>query len=70
MTFVKNVCKTIVFELITIFAFGGGLLLIGLPLLFIFEPPKGIAILIFLITFAVPVPICWWLAEKFGDKIL
>ncbi len=64
------IIKIIILTLVSMCAFGGGLIIFGLPLLLIFEPIESMANIIIFITTFLPMPFAWYFAPKILDKIL
>ena len=64
------IIQIIILTLISMCAFGGGLIIFGLPLLLIFKPIESVANIIIFTTTFVPMSFAWHLAPKIADKIL
>lgn len=64
------IIKIIILTLVSMCAFGGGLIIFGLPLLLILKPMESIANIIIFITTFLPMPFAWHFAPKILDKIL
>lgn len=64
------IIETIILTFISMCAFGGGLIIFGLPLLLVFKPIESIANIIIFATTFLPMPFAWHFAPKIADKIL
>ena len=64
------IIEIIILTLVSVCAFGGGLIIFGFPLLLIFKPIESIANIIIFITTFLPMPFAWYFAPKISDKIL
>lgn len=64
------IIKIIILTLVSMCAFGGGLIIFGLPLLLIFKPIESAANIIIFTTTFLPIPFAWHFAPKIADKIL
>lgn len=64
------IIETIILTFISMCAFGGGLIIFGLPLLFIFKPVEIVSNIIIFTTTFIPIPFAWYFAPKIADKIL
>lgn len=64
------IIKIIILTIISVCAFGGGLIIFGLPLLFIFKPVEIVSNIIIFATAFIPIPFAWYFAPKIADKIL
>ena len=64
------IAQIIILTLVSMCAFGGGLIIFGLPLLLGFKPIESIANIIIFITTFLPIPFAWYFAPKIADKIL
>lgn len=70
MKYIKILLETIILMIISLCAFGGGFIIFGLPIMYIFEPNPQICEIITFITIFVPMPFAWYIAPKIADKIL
>lgn len=66
----KDSLIVIIILIVALCGFGGGLLVFGLPIIFIFKLSGVIAEIISILTIFVPMPIAWYLAPKLSDKYL
>ena len=64
------IIQIIILTLVSMCAFGGGLIIFGLPLLLIFKPIESVANIIIFTTTFLPMPFTWHFAPKIADKIL
>lgn len=64
------IAQIIILTLVSMCAFGGGLIIFGLPLLLVFKPIESIANIIIFITTFLPMPFAWYFAPEIADKIL
>lgn len=64
------IIETIILTFVSMCAFGGGLIIFGLPLLLIFKPIESVANIIIFTTTFLPMPFAWHFAPKIADKIL
>ena len=64
------IAQIIILTLVSMCAFGGGLIIFGLPLLLVFKPIESIANIIIFITTFLPMSFAWYFAPKIADKIL
>ncbi len=66
---IKLGLEIILITIISLCAFGGGLFVFGLPLLWILQPSPAMVELIVFMSIFVPMPFAWWIAPKISDKI-
>ena len=64
------IIQIIILTLVSMCAFGGGLIIFGLPLLLIFKPIESVANIIIITATFLPMPFAWHCAPKIADKIL
>lgn len=64
------IAQIIILTLVSMCAFGGGLIIFGLPFLLVFKPIESIANIIIFITTFLPIPFAWYFAPKIADKFL
>lgn len=64
------IIEIIILTFISMCAFGGGLIIFGLPLLLILKPIEIFSYIIVFLTTFVPIPFAWCFAPKILDKIL
>lgn len=67
MKILKTIMLIIIITIISICAFGGGSLIWFLIALLIKPSPLVFGIWLYIFTF-VPMPFCWWVASKIGEK--
>lgn len=65
-----SIIQIIILTLMSMCAFGGGLIIFGLPLLLIFKPIESVANIIIFTTTFLRMPFAWYFAPKIADKIL
>lgn len=65
-----SIIQIIILTLMSMCAFGGGLIIFGLPLLLIFKPIESVANIIIFTTTFLPMPFAGYFAPKIADKIL
>lgn len=70
MKYFKLCVEIYLLLIISLCAFGGGLICFGLPILFIFQPSPIVSQIITVVSIFLPMPFAWWLAPKLSDKIL
>lgn len=70
MKHIKFIFEVIILTIISLCAFGGGFIIFGLPIMYIFEPNPITCEIITFITVFVPMPLAWYIAPKISDKIL
>lgn len=69
MKILKTIMLIIIITIISICAFGGGCIIWSLLALIIKPSPTVFEIMFYITTF-VPMPFCWWIAPKIGEKYL
>lgn len=69
MKILKKIMLIIIITIISICAFGGGCIIWSLLALIIKPSPTVFEIMLYITTF-VPMPFCWWIAPKIGEKYL
>lgn len=69
MEILKTIMLIIIITIISICAFGGGCIIWYLLALIIKPSPTVFEIMFYITTF-VPMPFCWWIAPKIGEKYL
>lgn len=69
MKIIKTILEIILITIVSICAFGGGCIIWTFLAMFIQPEPKIMEIM-FYITMFVPMPFCWYIAPKLGEKIL
>lgn len=69
MEILKTIMLIIIITIISICAFGGGCIIWSLLALIIKPSPTVFEIMLYITTF-VPMPFCWWIAPKIGEKYL
>lgn len=67
MKILKTIILIIIITIISICAFGGGCIIWSLLALIIKPSPTVFEIMFYITTF-VPMPFCWWIAPKIGEK--
>lgn len=67
MEILKTIMLIIITTIILLCAFGGGCLIWSLIALIIKPSPTVFEIMFYITTF-VPMPFCWWIAPKIGEK--
>lgn len=67
MKILKTIILIIIKTIISICAFGGGCIIWSLLALIIKPSPTVFEIMFYITTF-VPMPFCWWIAPKIGEK--
>ena len=69
MKMLKDILLMIAMTVVMICGFGGGCLIWCLLALIIKPSPTVFEIMFYITTF-VPMPFCWWIAPKIGEKYL
>lgn len=69
MKMIKTILGIILATIISICAFGGGCLIWVLIAIFL-QPSPLINEIMFYASALIPIPFCWYIAPKIGDKIL
>lgn len=69
MKILKRIMLIIIITIISLCAFGGGCIIWCLLALIIKPSPTVFEIMFYITTF-VPMPFCWWIAPKIGEKFL
>lgn len=69
MEILKTIMLIIIITIISLCAFGGGCIIWYLLALIIKPSPTVFEIMFYITTF-VPMPFCWWIAPKIGEKYL
>ena len=69
MKMLKDILLMIAMTVVMICGFGGGCLIWCLLALIIKPSPTVFEIMFYITTF-VPMPFCWWIAPKIGEKFL
>lgn len=69
MEILKTIMLIIIITIISLCAFGGGCIIWYLLALIIKPSPTVFEIMSYITTF-VPMPFCWWIAPKIGEKYL
>lgn len=69
MKMLKDILLMIAMTVVMICAFGGGCIIWCLLALIIKPSPTVFEIMFYITTF-VPMPFCWWIAPKIGEKFL
>ena len=69
MEILKTIMLIIIITIISLCAFGGGFIIWCLLALIIKPNPTVFEIMFYITTF-VPMPFCWWIAPKIGEKFL
>lgn len=67
MKILKTIMLIIIITIISICAFGGSCIIWSLLCLIIKPSPTVFEIMFYITTF-VPMPFCWWIAPKIGEK--
>lgn len=67
MKMLKDILLMIAMTVVMICGFGGGCLIWSLLALIIKPSPTVFEIMFYTTTF-VPIPFCWWIAPKIGEK--
>ena len=60
---VRKISKKCISNFITFLAFGGGCILFGMPLMFIFQNNANLARIIFLLSLVLPTALAWCIPE-------
>lgn len=69
MKILKTIMLIIIITIVAICAFGGGCIIWSLLALIIKPSSTVFEIMFYILTF-VPMPFCWWIAPKIGEKYL
>ena len=69
MKILKTIMLIIIITIISLCAFDGGYIIWSLLALIIKPSPTVFEIMLYITTF-VPMPFCWWIAPKIGEKFL
>lgn len=69
MKYLKLFLEIILVIIISMCGFGGGFIIFGLPIIFIFQPSPIVCDIITFVTVFLPMPFAWYIAPKLSDKI-
>lgn len=69
MKMLKDILLMIAMTVVMICGFGGGCLIWSVIAIIIKPSPTVFEIMFYITTF-VPMPFCWWIAPKIGEKFL
>lgn len=69
MEILQTIMLIIIITIISLCAFGGGYIIWYLLALIIKPSPTVFEIMFYITTF-VPMPFCWWITPKIGEKFL
>lgn len=69
MKYLKFLLGMILVTIISLCGFGGGFIVFGLPIIYIFQPSPTVCEIITFITVFLPMPFAWWIAPKISDKL-
>lgn len=67
MNKIKTILLFIAIVIISLCGFGGGCLIWSIIAIFI-KPNPLISEVMFYVSALVPIPFCWWIAPKLGEK--
>lgn len=65
----KFILGVILLTIISMCGFGGGFIVIGLPIIYIFKPSPIVCDIISFASVFIPIPFAWWIAPKLEEKL-
>lgn len=70
MKIIKLILEIFIITMVTLCGFGGGFIIFGLPIIYLFQPTSIICKIMVIITIFIPMAIAWYIAPKINDKFL